>query len=416
MGAGHGGSWYLDTVTVTALSVAEAQQEILEHVRVVATQEVPVADSIGRVLAIDVASRVDLPARALSVMDGVAVRSEDVSAGRTLRVIAESAAGAPADRGLRRGECIRISTGAVIPAGADAVLAQEDTRRLDDRLQVLETAGDVRPGTLLRAPGTEVRRNELLLHAGHHLGPGDAALAASAGHDHLTVRRRPSVAILQNGDELVPPGAPRRPGQIVATNGFMLAAQVREAGATPIVLPPAPDRRGPLDAALERGLECDVLVTSGGISVGPHDLVLEALAACGCTVMFRGLAMRPGRPATFARTRSCLVFALPGNPASSFVTFEVLVRPALRTMLGAPAARPTRVVRLTAPITGLKSREHFVRARLDGDLAEPHSSQGSGNLRSITEVHALIPMGAGVSTLQAGESVRAIVLPRTWPT
>ncbi|MCX4243180.1 molybdopterin molybdotransferase MoeA [Paraliomyxa miuraensis] len=411
------------------ISVEEAQRLVLEHAAALPAEDVPVAEIDGRIAAAPLQARWDLPQRDVSIMDGYAVRSLDVatlracSSALVLTVRGESAAGHPSDAPLGEGHAARISTGAVLPAGSDAVIAQEDTRREGDRLVIDgDSLGTLEPGTFVRPAGSELREGDVVARVGRRFGPGDIALLAGSGHATVPVHRRPTVAILSTGDELVPVGQRPDPGQVVSSNGLVLAAMVRRAGAIPIDLGQVDDEPERLRAALARGLEHDVLVTSGGISVGDHDLVHAALMALGARVVFRGVALRPGKPTTFAVTDGARAFGLPGNPASSLVAFVLFVHPLLRRLLGVrgdPRSATMRV-RLHAPARGAGNRAHYVRARLidtqpldggtEGPLAQPLSVQQSGDPCSIAGADLLLALPPGAGTLPAGSQVDALVL------
>ena len=401
------------------IPVDEAQARVLEACASLPSERIGVAEIDGRVCAEALHAQWDLPQRDVSVMDGYAVRSLDVANARAcgnaivLQVRGESAAGHPSAQSLEAGFAARISTGAVLPDGADAVIAQEDTRREGDQLLVDDASlGTLEPGTFVRPQGRELREGDVLVEPGHRLGPGDIALLTGSGHAEVSVFRRPRVAILGTGDELVPVGQRPAPGQVVSSNGLVLAALVRRAGAVPVELPDVGDDRDRLRAALQQGLQADVLVTSGGISVGDHDLVHGELTALGAQTHFRGVALRPGKPTTFATTEGCRIFALPGNPASSLVTFALFVHPALRRLagIGGDPRLPRRRVRLCAPARGAGRRAHYLRAFARGDEAEPLSVQQSGNLRSIAGADLLVIVPAGVSEIPAGETVDAVEL------
>jgi molybdopterin molybdotransferase len=400
-------------------------------------ERVDVREAIGRVTAEPTHARWSLPGAPLSIMDGYAVRSAELIAARdefgaeTLaqELASESAAGHPSEGPLEPGACVRIATGAVLPDETDAVVPQEDTRRIElppgDRnervlIEFSETAlRQVRPGRWVRAIGSDVREGELLLEAGVVVGPGEASLLAAAGHAELAVARRPIVAILGSGDELVPIGSEPRRGQVVSTNSMMLAAMIREAGGEPLDLGPVPDRAEAVVSAIERGRgAADLIVGTGGISVGDHDLVLPALDGLGFELGFRRVALRPGRPTTYGRLPRAgerdpmPVLALPGNPASTLVAFELFARPLIRSMLGLPRyrwERPRRAVELARPAEGDLRREHWVRARIDASgRALPATKQLSGALRSIARLDALVRIPAGSSEIAAGERLEAI--------
>lgn len=369
----------------------------------------------GCVLAEALHARWALPGADVSTMDGWAVRAADLAAETaevTLAVVGESAAGHPSPAELQPGQAARISTGAVLPPGADAVVAQEDVRRDGDRLRVdLARAGAVRVGHFVRRAGSDLAAGAPVLSPGTVLRAGDLALAAGAGHPDVLVHRPPRVAVLCTGDELVDIGCPPGHGQVVSSNGLMLACQAQAAGAVVRDLGRVGDRPEALrDALAAAAAAADVVLVSGGISVGDHDLVWPALLALGAEPIFRRVRLRPGRPLAFARLGHALVFALPGNPASTFVGFELFARPALRRLGGhARPERPRRRVTLAGPAEGAGKRTHCVRARLVDGRAEPLPSQTSGALTSLRacDVLVLVPPGPG---LAAGAEAWALVL------
>ncbi len=397
------------------------------------SERVRVEAAGGRVLAETLRSRWPLPSAPLSIMDGYAVHSGDLQLARsegaqtlTIEQLGESAAGHPGERRVEPGTCQRISTGAVLPEGADAVVPQEDTRRREHGERVFIELSSVAlaqsaPGKWVRPIGSDVGLDERLLERGCWLGPGELALLASTGHPELPVLRRPRVALLASGDELVAIGSTPGRGQIVSTNTLMLSEQILEAGAEPLDLGPVEDRPEALHAALLRARdEADLLICTGGISVGDHDLVLPALRALGFELVFRRVALRPGRPTTFGRLPRSLepaalpVLALPGNPASTFVAFELLARPLLRAWLDLPRAswqRRTFPLELAAPVEGDRKREHFVRVQIDEQgRARPLAQQLSGALRSLAEVDALLRIPAGHARADVGERFPALLL------
>lgn len=390
--------------------------------------------AIGRVLARDLSAHWSLPSAPLSIMDGYAVASEALIGARdhgaetlALELVGRSSAGHPKLDALDPGGCARIATGAVVPPGADAVVPQEDTRRIELGERVLiefgaDALADAGPGRWIRALGSDVRAGDLLLAAGTELSSGGASLLAASGHVELEVARRPIVALLGSGDELVGLGQTPGPGQIVATNTMMLRAEVREAGGEPLTLGPVADTREAMNAAIREAMaRADLLVTSGGISVGDHDLVLPTLDALGFELGFRKLALRPGRPTTFghlprpgARAPKLPVLALPGNPASTLVTFELFARPSIRALLGIPRARwrpRLRRVELAAPMRGEQRRTHYVRATFDADgRVRPLATQVSGALRSIAAFELLVIVPAGRAEVDAGEHLDALMI------
>jgi len=405
------------------LDIAAAQQEVLARALPLAPVAIDLVSAHGRVLTDSPGARWDLPGADVSTMDGWAVRSGDLLASGgprvRLRRRGESAAGHPHDEPLGEGEALRISTGAVLPPGADAVVAQEDCSVHGDHLEVdRDRVGAFGPGHFVRAAGSDVAAGTTLLPAGAVLGPGELALLAGCGHSLVHVHRAPRVAILCTGDELVPVGAWPQRGQVVSANGLMLAWQARQAGAEVVDLGIARDEPGELRLAIERGAadDIDVLVTCGGISVGDHDLVLPTLIGLGAALVFRRVRLRPGRPTSLLElprpTRPALpVFALPGNPASAHVAFELFVRPLLRRMQGHLRwQRPQRDVVLTQACPRDARRAHVIRATITGDRATPLPDQTSGALRSIAGHNALIELAPGTGPAQPGDPAIALLL------
>ncbi|MFO7565454.1 MAG: molybdopterin molybdotransferase MoeA [Enhygromyxa sp.] len=423
------------TTTDAPLSVEAALDLLFARVKLDALgcERIGVEQAIGRVLGEPVRARWSLPNAPLSIMDGYAVRSADLLDARdqhdastlALELASESAAGHPSAAPIEPGSCVRIATGAVVPAGADAVVPQEDTRRIDlGERTLIELSSvalaQVAPGRWIRPVGSDVRRDEALLEAGEPLGGGEVSLLAGTGNFEVAVRRRPKLAIVSSGDELVAIGQTPGRGQVVSTNALLLAAQIREAGGEPWDLGVVADTREAMRAAIERATDAaDLLVCSGGISVGDHDLVLPVLRELGLELGFRKLALRPGRPMTFgllprAAGPELPVLALPGNPAATLVAFELFGRPLIRALLGLPRGRwfrPRRTVELTAAAEGDRRREHWIRAKLDDTgRATPLTKQLSGALRSIAGFDALVRIPAGRETVPAGERLEAIIV------
>ena len=315
------------------ITIDEARGIVLRAVRPLPSETVPIADALGRVLTRDVAAAGDVPPFTNSAMDGFALVAGP--AGRSLAVVGESRAGRPAERALGDGEAIRISTGAVVPAGADAVVRVEDTAESDGHVVVRAA---VVQGENLRAPGEDVHAGEQLLTAGTPLGPAELGVAVSAGLADVPCARRPRVAVLATGDELVEAGAPLAPGQIHNTNGVALSALAARVGAEVVVRGTVPDDRDATVAALGGALDAaDVVLVSGGVSVGPHDHVKPALAGLGVEERFWRVELKPGKPTWFGVRGEQVVFGLPGNPVSALVTFVLFAAPALRALQGAPA-------------------------------------------------------------------------------
>lgn len=380
-------------------------------VPVVGTTRVAVTEAWGHVLAEDVLAVHASPGADVSVMDGYAVRSVDLDA-TPLTIVGESAAGRPFTGTLAAGQAVRIATGACVPMGADMVVAQEDTRVDARALTVALDRIRIAPGRFVRPRGADVRPGDRLVAAGTRLGVGEVALLAAAGHAALVVHRRPRVAILSSGDELVAIGTTPAPGQVVSTNGLMLALQSRQAGADVVAQREVADDIAAFDRALVELAEVDLLLTSGGASVGDHDLVRTRLAAAGGRELAWGVAMRPGKPlGVVDRGGGRWALALPGNPASSLVTAELFARPWIRRLGGERGdVRPQPVVtRSASALPGAGDRDHFVRVRHGVDGVVALADQSSGNLRSFAGADALARVPAGRS-IAAGETCEVLSL------
>ena len=398
------------------LTPADARTRILaalEDVAPLPGERVPLAGALGRALAEDLVAGTELPAFDASTMDGYALRAADARApGAKLPVAYEVFAGRPAAAPLPRGACCRIYTGAPIPEGADCVEQQEEVRRAG-RAAVF--ARPAERGRFVRRRGSDLAAGAVALPAGSVVDPGTIGLAAGLGRSDLHVRRRPRVAIVPTGDELVPIGGDLAPGQIVESNSHALAAAVSEAGGEPVVLPIVRDDAASIRRALAAAEGLDVLVTTGGVSVGARDLVRASLTQAGAKLDFWRVAVRPGKPFTFGRWGRTAVFGLPGNPASALVTFELFVRPALRALAGLPGTGRFLVeARLGAAQEKPAVLEVYLRTRIRrvrGDLvAEPLRTQVSGNLSSAAGHEALVVLPAGRSRLARGARVEAILL------
>jgi molybdopterin molybdotransferase len=407
------------------LSVDEAREVILSRVARLGSERVASAESLGRVLAADIESRVAHPAWDNSAMDGFAVRAQDVSSASreapvVLRVVEEVAAGAFPTHSVGEGEAIRVMTGAPVPEGADGVIRIEHTEPGPERdtVRVLDS-GDA--GRNVRRKGEDLKVGDRPLAAGTLITPAEVGVMALLGQPEVPVYRRPRVAILSTGDELadfadLPLVHEGR--RIMNSNSYALRAQVLECGGEPMLLGIARDDRESLRRHLEAAAGCDALITSAGLAVGDHDYVKEVLDDLGMAFLFYRVEMRPGSPFTFGLMRGMPVFALPGNPVSAMVTFEVLVRPALRRMMGLTRYdRPVRSVELGEAVSTGGRLTHFYRAKLEpreggGWVARLTGPQGSGILTSMTEADALIRIPPDAS-LAPGELVPAIVL-RDW--
>jgi molybdopterin molybdotransferase len=386
-------------------TIHEALALVLEHARPLEVELVAVGEAAGRWTAGDATAGVDLPPFDSSAMDGYAVRAADTPG--ELRLVAQSAAGKPAGSALAAGEAFGISTGAVVPDGADSVVPVERTSADGDTVTV-EAVG---PGENVRPRGGDIRAGDVVVAGGVRLGPTQVGALAAVGLAEVTCVRRPRVAVIATGSELRRPGEKLGPGEIYESNSLLLAAQLRSAGAEPLVLAAVADDEEATRAALARGLEADVLITSGGVSVGPHDLVRGALAELGAEEVFWRVAVKPGKPVVFAHRGPTLVFGLPGNPVSSLVGFELLVRPALNALQGAAAPGPAfEPGILGAPLRRGADREELVRANAvpepDGMRLAPIGGQASHMIARAAAADALVLVPRGEGELAAGEPVR----------
>jgi molybdopterin molybdotransferase len=392
------------------LSIEEALARVLAQVQPLGAERVPVAEAAGRVLAEEVRSRVDLPPFPSSAMDGFAVRAADTP-GR-LPIVFRIAAGLPADRPLGSGEAMEISTGGAVPEGADAVVPIENVVVSGNDVEVAEAAPS---GAHIRPVGGDVRAGTSLLGPGTVLGAAQVGALAAVGVAEVACTRRPRVVVLSTGTELRAPGEELAPGQIYESNGPMLAAGVASAGALVERIGPVADDEAAQRQALERGLQADVLVSSGGVSVGPHDLVRRLSAELGVEEDFWGVAVRPGKPVSFGTRGATLVFGLPGNPVSALVAVELFVRPALLALQGAADPGPHyEAARLAVPLRRHAVRDELARARTSrdagGTLLEPVSGQESHMIARAAAADALVLVPCGDGELAAGEVVRYLPL------
>jgi len=398
------------------LAVDEARDRVLAAVAeggATPTEDVPVAEAGDRVLAEAVVAAHDVPRFAISAMDGLAVRTGP--AGRTLTVVGESRAGAPARRAVGDGEAILISTGAALPAGADGVVMVEDTERRDDGTVVVHR--ETVAGRHVRGPGEDLRAGQTVLEPGTRLGPVELGVAVGAGRGTLRCARVPRVAVLATGDELTAPGEPLGPGALHDSNGVLLAGLARRAGADVVLTARVADTPAATRAAIAQALHhADVLLLSGGVSVGAHDHVKDALRACGVREAFWRIALKPGKPTWFGTTqpdgtggtvaRPRLVFGLPGNPVSAAVTFLLFARPALAALQGASASAVPLRARLAEAIPREPHRAHAVRVRVrDGQATPTGPSQGSHVLSSLLGADGLVIVAAGEGDVAAGTEV-----------
>ncbi len=395
-----------------------ARSLVLEHASPLEPETVALGDALGRVLAEAVIARDDVPAFDNSAMDGFALRSADSGPGVRLRVVGHSRAGTPASEPVGEGEACAISTGAAMPAGADAVVPIEQTRP-DPPLPgaggaVVELTAAVRPGRYVRRAGDDIRAGATVLEPGVRLGPTELGVLASAGRATLLAAPRPRVAIVTTGDELVAPDAELTPGAVRNSSAFVIPALVAAAGGQAIGPTHAVDDRRRLRDALAAALEGDVAVVTGGMSVGEHDHVDEVLGELGVSRHLAGVALRPGKPFWFGTRGRTLVFGLPGNPVSSLVSFILLVRPALLALAGEAPTRRRTLATLDAECERTPGRLHAVRCRLelraDGWHASPTGLQESHVLTSMLGADALALIPAGTGAVAAGESVTVELL------
>lgn len=389
------------------LSVGEAQARVMALGSPVGSERVPLIAAANRWLAEPVIAARTQPEHDLSAMDGYALRFADLHA--PLTVIGESAAGRPFDGTVAPGQAVRIFTGAVVPPGADTILIQEEAVRNGDTLR-LSGEGPPQTSAHIRRRGLDFAAGDMLIEPGERLTPARIALAAVAGHGEVHVARPVRIAIAATGDELVAPGRPLGPGQLPESNGAMLAAMLSALPVEPVMLGILPDR---LDALTEafRTVDADILVTSGGASVGDHDLVRPALEAAGASLDFWRVAMRPGKPVMAGTLGRAVVLGLPGNPVSAFVTATLFLRPLVAALSGARDPLPvTRTLPLAAPMPANGARADYVRARIVGGRALPADRQDSSMLQTLAQSDALIVRAPHVPPAQTGDSVEILDL------
>ena len=400
------------------MPVADALAAILEGAEPMGEEMVALEAAYHRVLARDIAARRTQPPQAMSAMDGYAVRAADAAQVKTrLKVIGEVAAGRPFDRALGKGEAARIFTGGVVPDGADAVVIQEDTIADGQVITLTEAAA---AGRHIRPAGVDFREGDVLLSGGSRLTERDLSLAASMNYPELPVRRRPRVALLATGDELVMPGSTPGPGQIVYSNGYALRALARAEGADTIDLGVAADTVESTTAGIRRAREAgaDILVTTGGASVGDHDLVKESLEAENVTIAFWKIAMRPGKPMMHGRLGGMRVVGVPGNPVSSYVCTFLFVVPLIRALSGRKTLHHARETAVLGRDVGVNDvREDYLRARLeeraDGTLvAAPVNHQDSSLLANLAAAQALVIRAPFAPAAKAGAVCEILRLPR----
>jgi molybdenum cofactor synthesis domain-containing protein len=395
------------------VAVAEALRVVLDNTPALPAEEVALEDALGRVLAEDVRADLEMPPFDRSMMDGYAVRAADVArAPVQLQLAGSIRAGQTAERALQAGQALQLMTGAPLPEGADAVQQVEKTRRLGDAVEILAA---VEPGQNVVARASEVAKGEQVLERGGLIDPAAIGVLATFGKARVRVGRRPALALLATGDELVDPELRPRGAQIRNSNGYAVAAQAKCAGARVAWLGVVADEQRRIVAAITPGLSGDALVVSGGVSAGAFDLVEAAFAELGVEVLFTRVEIKPGAPLVFGRRGALLVFGLPGNPVSAQVTFDVFVRAALLRMQGARVVSRRRVeVELLAPLSNRSRREAYLPVRVksrDGRLvAEPLRSMGSADVAAHAHANALAILDAARERVQAGERAQALLL------
>jgi len=398
------------------IPVSEAIQIVLRHTTPLGTEEVALSQTINRILAADIIADTDLPPFDRAQMDGYAIRADDVAqTPARLRIVGESAAGAGWHHEMKGGEAVRIMTGAPVPKGADAVQQVELTREDRDSVEILEP---VSTGRSIVRQASEIRSGETVLRAGEQINAAMIATLASFGYAQVKVGRRPRVTVMATGSELVDVRQKPARDQIRDSNNYTIEAYAAQSNAVAARLPLAGDDTEELKRSIRQGAErSDVLITSGGVSMGVYDFTKAALKELGAEIFFERVALRPGKPTVFARLGNALVFGLPGNPVSVAVTFNLFVRPALRAMQGATETTlPHEHAVLTRDLKGSLDRESYLPAILLTDekgtlLAEPLKWGGSSDFVAFAKATALIDLPAGEKSIAAGSAVQIVRLP-----
>jgi molybdopterin molybdotransferase len=396
------------------ISVEEARGRILDGLTPVGGESVSLAAAHGRVLAMPVMARLTQPPANVSAMDGYALRAADAGRGASLNIIGTAPAGHPFAGSIGPGEAVRIFTGSVMPEGADTVLLQEDASAANGVVTVNEACVI---GKHIRPAGQDFAAGDLLIPAGRRLTARDIGLAAAGNHPWLTVHRRPRIAILATGDEISLPGEAIAPGGIISSNAHALAAFIAESGGDALILPVAPDDRAAIAAGADAAKGSDMLITTGGASVGEHDLIQAGLESRNLKLDFWKIAMRPGKPLMFGHLGALPMLGLPGNPVSAYICALLFLRPAIERLSGLPGKMlPHEFARLGAPMKANDQRADHVRASLtredDGWIVTPFPVQDSGMLSTLALADALILREPHAPALQAGQKVRFIRLDR----
>jgi molybdopterin molybdotransferase len=404
------------TIAFAMISEDKARARILAAVTSLPVTKVELTDALDRFAAEDVNAPIALPSFDNSAMDGYAVVAADVRRGVRLRVIGEQAAGVSRQFRIVSGEAVRIFTGAPLPAGSDAVVMQEETKECEpsagERPDIVIETESVRSGDFVRHAGGDLAAGQQILRKGERLSPATLALLGSQGISTVAVHRRASVAIVTTGDEIVPPGGRLREGEIFESNGTLLTALAKRAGAEVTTYAHARDNFAELSATLRKGGKADALIISGGVSVGERDLVRRALHEMGASIDLWRVKIKPGKPFLFGRLGDCAVFGLPGNPVSSFITFLVLARPALLKMMGAGDAElhlQESIARLGHDLMGDEARPHYIRGRIECACFTAIGRQESHALDGLTRANALLRLAPGAN-LPAGSEVMALLI------
>ncbi|MEI9992183.1 MAG: gephyrin-like molybdotransferase Glp [Rhizomicrobium sp.] len=393
------------------ISVEDAVRRIVSAFSPVGAETVGIGAAAGRVLAEDAVARMNQPPDPVSSMDGYAVRAPDAPVGATLKVVGSSPAGHPYGGTLRAGEAVRIFTGGVVPEGADSIVIQEDTSASDGRVTVNAAAIAMRH---IRVAGLDFKTGDAIVKAGRRLSARDVSLIAAGDIPAVRVRRRPRVALAATGDELSPPGNPKKPGGIVASSGYALSAMIARWGGETLDLGIIPDKAEAIAAIADRAAGADLIVTLGGASVGDHDLVQKALGPRGFELDFWKVAMRPGKPLIFGRLGATPLLGLPGNPVSTLVCAMLFLKPAVAALLGTEAQDEAVTMRLAREMKENDGRQDYVRARLttkDGErFAEPFTIQDSSMLSVLARADALIVRPPRAPAAKIGDAVPVLVL------
>jgi len=396
------------------IPVEEAQERVLAEVQALGTEQVAFTEALGRVLREDVRATRDVPDGDNTAMDGYAVRADDIAnAPVSLRVIENLPAGTVATRHVEKGTAIRIMTGALMPDGADTVAHVEITDAGDDVVNVFES---LKKGTNVRKRGEDMHAGDVVLTDGTPIHAAEVGVIAGVQRPVVKVGRRPTVAILSTGDEIIDVGDEMAPGKVVNSNSYSLAALVREAGAIPRMIGIVADTKAATVAAIESALESDFVISSGGVSVGAYDFVKDALDALGAETKFWQVAMKPGKPVVLSRVHGRLYFGLPGNPVSCMVSFLLFIAPAIRAAMGQKVnlLPPIVQTRIDAPLKSRGDRRNYMRVRVvarDGELvSQPMIAQGSGVSTSMVQANGFAIVETGITKIEAGQMVPTVMV------